>query len=80
MITFQVSVTEAGQFVLTSNSIEMPYTVTGRATGTSLITGTALVTTTAINTVIELRNPAGSSIALTIHAARGGGPTLFQRI
>ena len=36
-ITFQVPVTEPGQLVLTRNGVELPYTVTGRATGTSSI-------------------------------------------
>ena len=71
-VTFQVSVTEAGQLVLNANGAELAYTVTGRATGTSQITGTALVTTTTINTVLTLDNPVGSPVALTITPLAGG--------
>ena len=43
-VLFQVSVTEAGQLILTLNDAELAYTVVGRATGTSQIVGMALVT------------------------------------
>ena len=46
-VAFSVPVEEAGQLVLTLNGSELPYTVTGRATGTSAIAGEALVRTTA---------------------------------
>jgi hypothetical protein len=75
-VLFQVSVDEAGQLVLTLNSgagaVEQPYTVVGRATGTSQIVGMALVTTTVVNTILTVRNPAGEPTALTITPSAGG--------
>ncbi|MBM6617191.1 hypothetical protein [Bacillus suaedaesalsae] len=71
-VLFQVSVTEAGQLVLTLNGIEQPYTVVGRATGTSQIVGMALVQTTEINTILTVRNPADNATALTITPLAGG--------
>lgn len=50
-ITWQVSVTEAGQLILTLDSeggaIEQVDSVVGRATGTSQIVGNTFITTTA---------------------------------
>jgi hypothetical protein len=71
-VTFQVSVSEAGQLVLKLNGIELAYTVAGRATGTNQIVGTALVTTTLINSVLSVSNPASASTALTITPFAGG--------
>lgn len=71
-ITFQVSVTEAGQLILTVNGADLAYTVVGRATGTDQIAGTSLVTTTTINSLLTVRNPAGNSTALTITPLAGG--------
>lgn len=70
-IMFEVSVTEAGQLVLERNGAELPYTVVGRATGTSQIVGMSLVTASAGDS-ISVRNPAGSSTALTITPLAGG--------
>ncbi len=75
-VNFSVSVTEAGQLVIALDSgsgmVELPYTVYGRATGTSQIAGDALVTTTAASSTVELRNPAGNTPALTITPLAGG--------
>lgn len=75
-VSFSVSVTEPGQLVIALDSaggmVELPYTVYGRATGTSQIAGNALVTTTSANATIELRNPAGNTPALTITPLAGG--------
>lgn len=71
-ILFQVSVTEAGQLILTLNGQDLDYTVAGRATGTSQIVGMALVTTTTVNSVLTVRNPAGNAAALTITPLAGG--------
>jgi hypothetical protein len=71
-VLFQVSVTEPGQLVLTLNGIEQPYTVVGRATGTSQLVGMALVQTTSINTILTVRNPADNTTALTITPVAGG--------
>lgn len=75
-VLFQVSVTEAGQLVLTLDSgagaQQLAYTVVGRATGTSQIVGMALVQTSVINSILTVRNPAGESTALTITPLAGG--------
>lgn len=75
-VFFQVSVTEAGQLVLTLDSgagaDELAYTVVGRATGTSQIVGMALVQTSVINSVLTVRNPASESTALGITPLAGG--------
>ncbi len=75
-VTFQVSVTEAGQLVLALNSgagfLEIPSTVVGRATGTSQIVETALVRTSTVNSTLQVRNPAGESIALSVTPLAGG--------
>ena len=71
-ILFQVSVTEAGQLILTLNGQDLDYTVAGRATGTSQIVGMVIVTTTAVNSVLTVRNPAGNAAALTITPLAGG--------
>jgi len=71
-VLFQVSVTEAGQLVLTLDGTELAYTVVGRATGTSQIIGMALVETTEIDSVLTVRNPADNAVALTITPLAGG--------
>ena len=72
LVQFQVSVTEAGQLILTLNGADLAYTVAGRATGTSQIVGTALVTTTSVNSTLTVRNPEGTAAALTITPLAGG--------
>jgi hypothetical protein len=75
-VTFSVSTDEPGQLVIALDSgggmVELPYTVFGRATGTSLISGEALVRTTAQDSAIEVRNPAGNTPAVTITPKAGG--------
>ncbi|NIK80034.1 hypothetical protein FHS15_005218 [Paenibacillus castaneae] len=71
-VLFQVSVTEAGQLILTLNGTDLVYTVVGRATGTTQIVGMALVQTTVLNSILTVRNPAGNSTALTITPLAGG--------
>lgn len=71
-VLFEVSVTEAGQLMLTLNGADLPYTVVGRATGASQIVGMALVQTSVINSILTVRNPAGESTALTITPVAGG--------
>lgn len=44
-VAFNVPIQQPGQLVITLNDIELAYTVTGRATGTTSIAGEALVTT-----------------------------------
>ena len=71
-VMFEVSVDEPGQLVLTLNGVELPYTVVGRATGTSQIVGMALVNTTFADSVLTVRNPEGTATALTVTPLAGG--------
>ena len=71
-VLFQVSVTEAGQLVLTLNGADLEYTVSGRATGTSQIIGMAIVETTSVDSILTVRNPEGTAAALTITPLAGG--------
>jgi hypothetical protein len=75
-ILFQVSVGEAGQLVITLDSgggpVELPYTVVGRATGTTQIVGMTLVQTSVVNSMLSISNPPGNSTALTITPLAGG--------
>jgi len=71
-VFFQVSADEAGQLLLTLNGQDLPYTVAGRATGTSEIIGKVIVQTTAVNSILTVRNPAGNASALTITPLAGG--------
>jgi hypothetical protein len=75
-VLFQVSITEAGQLVLTLDSgggaVELAYTVVGRATGTSQIVEMALVQTSVANSILTVRNPAGETTALTVTPLAGG--------
>ena len=71
-VLFQVSVTEAGQLILTLNGADLPYTVAGRAAGTTQIVGMALVETTEADSVLTVRNPEGTAAALTITPVAGG--------
>ena len=71
-INFQASIAEAGQLVLTLNGTELPYTVVGRATGTSQIYGTAIIETDLADSVLTVRNPEGTAAALTLTPNAGG--------
>jgi hypothetical protein len=71
-IMFQVSVTEAGQLILTLNGADLAYTVVGRGQALTQIFGATLVETTSINSILTVRNPAGNSTALTITPLAGG--------
>lgn len=71
-VMFQVSVIESGQLVVVLNGLEQPYTLVGRAIGSSQMVGMALITTSVANTILSVRNPVGSSNALTITPLAGG--------
>ena len=71
MVNWQVPVTEAGQLALTLNGSLLPYTVVGRATGTSQIVGTTLIVTESMNSVLTVVNSSSYS-ALTITPMAGG--------
>ncbi|MCH5267769.1 MAG: collagen-like protein [Lachnospiraceae bacterium] len=72
LVQFQVSITGAGQLVLTLNNDEIDYTVVGRASCTDQIVGIAIVTTCTANSILTVRNPACNSTALTITPFAGG--------
>jgi len=72
LVTFQVSVQEPGQLIITLNGLDLAYTVAGRATGTTQIMNTVLVETTAANSILTIRNPAGNSNSLFIPPLAGG--------
>lgn len=75
-VSWQVSITEAGQLELWLDSgvgaVALPNTVAGRATGTSQIANHVLVTTTALNSTLSVRNPSGNPTALTVTPLAGG--------
>lgn len=71
-VSFQVPVNEAGQLELVINSVALPYTVVGRATGNSQIVGESLVTTTLPNSFLQVWNPSGNPVSLTITPSAGG--------
>jgi hypothetical protein len=75
-VSFQVPVNEAGQLELVINGVALPYTVVGRATGTSQIVEEALVTTTLPNSPLQVWNPVGNSFPLTISPNAGGTNTV----
>jgi hypothetical protein len=70
-VRFMVSVDEAGQLGLELNGVLVPYTVFGRATGSSQIVGEALITAAAGDT-LSVVNPSGNSNSLTITPIAGG--------
>ena len=72
MVSWQVSFDEAGQLVLDLNGTQIPYTVVGRATGTSQITGNSLIATTSSNSILSVLNPPGNPLVLTITPFAGG--------
>ena len=88
-VSWQVSVTEAAQMLLWVNSgavvgagaapAKIPYTVIGRATGTSQLVGRSTIETTVPNTIISLRNGASAS-ALTITPIAGGTDSVSANI
>ena len=71
-VIFQVSISEAGQLEVALNLAPLPYTVVGRATGTSQIFGVCVVQTFIVNSILSVRNPSGNSPALTITPLAGG--------
>jgi hypothetical protein len=70
LVQFQVDVTAAAQLQLSLNTVPLPATVVGRATGPTQIIGISLVTTTTSNSVLEVINP--NLVSLTIPASDGG--------
>ena len=68
---FQVDVLAAAQLQLSLNTIPVPATVVGRATGATQIIGISLVTTTSSDSVLEVINPP-TNIPLTTPPGDGG--------
>ena len=71
-IFFQVSIDEPAQLVVTLGGAEQPYTVVGRATGTSQLVGFCLIANVNSNTSLTIRNPVSNTTALTITPNAGG--------
>ena len=71
-VSFQASITEAGQLDLTLNGFEQAYTVVGRDNGDTQLVGMALITTVVANSVLTVRNPSGNVGSLTLTTAAGG--------
>ena len=79
-VSFQVSITEPGQLVVTLNGVELPYTVVGRLTGTTQIVGVCAVETIALNSILTIRNPAGNIAALTVTPSAGGASPVSAHV
>jgi len=71
-VSWTTSVDEPGQLQVTLNTVVIPYTTAGRATGTSQISNRVLVATVTPSTVLSVINPAGNATALTITPVAGG--------
>ena len=71
-VTFQASVAEAGQLLVSVNGDDVLKSVVGRATGTTQIVGSSLIQTTSVNSILEIKNPAGNSTALSLTPIAGG--------
>jgi hypothetical protein len=71
-VTWQVSISEAGQLQLAINGVGLPATVVGRAGPTTQIQGSTVITTTLPNSVLTVINPVGNSTALTVTPIAGG--------
>jgi hypothetical protein len=71
-VTWQASITEAGQLQLAIAGVGLPNTVVGRATGTNQMSGSTMITTVAPNSVLSVINPAGNAAALTMTPIAGG--------
>ncbi len=72
LVNFNVSISEFGQLVVSLNGMELPYTVVGRATGTSQLNGICIIMVTQANSVLEIKNPASAFIALSVTPSAGG--------
>jgi hypothetical protein len=74
-------VTQPGQLQLSLNSIPLPETVVGRATGTTQIIGMSLVTTATSGSVLQVINPSGNNpLGLTIPFDDGGTQSISAHL
>jgi hypothetical protein len=71
-VFWQVSIDEAGQLDLWLDNVEQLYSVAGRAAATSQITNHVLLKTTSAPSLLTVRNPSGSPVALTVTPSAGG--------
>jgi len=71
-VYFSVPVDISGQLILTLNNVEQPYTVAGRLAASTPISGQAILTTSVANSILTVRNPAGSLNALPVSVSAGG--------
>jgi len=71
-VSWQVSVSEAGQLCLCLNGGMLPYSLVGRATGTTQIVGDVLIDISLPYSILSVINPPGNSPALTITPIAGG--------
>ncbi len=71
-VSFTLTVNEPGQLIINLDGGDIPYSVAGRAIGSSQISGTCLITTNIPYGLLEIRNPAGNSTALTLPSNTGG--------
>ncbi len=72
LVDWQVSIAEAGQLMLQLNGTDIPTSVVGRATGTTQIIGHTMIMTTSPNSILQVVNPSGNPVALTINPTAGG--------
>lgn len=71
-VYFTVPIDISGQLVLTLNNVELPSTVVGRLAVSSPISTQVIINTTVANSVLTVRNPAGSLNALPVSLSAGG--------
>jgi hypothetical protein len=71
-IFFQVSITEPGQLVIVLNGTELPYTVIGRATGTTQLVCMTIINTTLPDSILSINNVAANATALLLTSNAGG--------
>jgi hypothetical protein len=83
-IDFYATVTESAQLILAldtgSGVVEIPNSVVGRATGTSIISGFIFLQVVVPGSKISLRNPVGNNIPITITPSSGGTRAISSRI
>ena len=72
LVYFTLSVSGAGQLVLTLNGEELTYTVFGRAQMNTQLTGVSIITTSARNSVLTLRNPKFNNLPINLTPNAGG--------
>ena len=72
LITYQASIDEPGQLGLSLNGSLIPYSVSGRATGTNQIYNSVIIEVTTANSTLSLVNPEGNTTALTLTPSAGG--------